>query len=153
MSQPSTLLPSANPSPAAAPDPLELYIRWSAYDKLPFDGKPYYLLDPRDLLVLAHCGKLPTSNGFLALPIVLHLNSLTREAGNQINDKAQRYCGSDRRGYPRLPISTVELRYTRFTQNIHNRVFDILIESLYGPRVVLQLRMLRMPHRRTAPQP
>lgn len=78
-------------------------------------------MDPRGRVVLAYRGKLSTANGFLALPIVLRISSLTREAGNHIigpNDIL------------RLYISSAELRYTRFTRDIHNRVFEILIESL-----------------------
>lgn len=129
---PQKFPPGVTPSPATASDPLEPYTQWSAVDQLPLEGKPYYLLDPRGLVVLARRGKLSTVNGFLALPIVLRLSSLTREAGNQMigPHSTTIVIGED---IPRLHISTVELRYTRYTQDIHNRVFNILSESLYGP--------------------
>ena len=129
---PQKFPPGVTPSPAAASDPLEPYTQWSAVEQLPLEGKPYYLLDPRGLVVLARRGKLSTANGFLALPIVLRLSSLTREAGNQMIGPhgTTIVIGDD---IPRLHISTVELRYTRYTQDIHNRVFNILSESLYGP--------------------
>lgn len=129
---PQKFPPSMNPTPAAAADPLEPYTQWSAVDQLPAEGKPYFLLDPRGLVVLARRGKLSTASGFLALPIVLRLSSLTRETGNQMIGPhgAVVVIGED---IPRLHISTVELRYTRHTQDIHNRGFTILCESLYGP--------------------
>lgn len=98
-------------------------------------------------MVLARRGKLSTANGFLALPIVLRLSSLTREAGNQMIGPhgTTIVIGDD---IPRLHISTVELRYTRYTQDIHNRVFNILSESLYGPPAILLPRP--PPHQRTA---
>ena len=124
--------PGVAPSAAAASDPLEPYTQWSAVKQLPLNGKPYHLLDPRGLVVLARRGKLSTASGFLALPIVLRLSSLTREAGNQMIGPhgTTIVIGDD---IPRLHISTVELRYTRYTQDIHNRVFTILSEGLYGP--------------------
>lgn len=82
-------------------------------------------------MVLVHRGKLSTTNGLLALPTVLRLIHLMREARNQMigPNGTTVVIGDD---IPCLHISSVELRYTRFTQDIHNRVFDILIESLYA---------------------
>ncbi|CAG8880475.1 unnamed protein product, partial [Penicillium egyptiacum] len=41
-----------HPPTAAASDPLEPYVQWSALEQLPVEGKPYHLLDPRGLVVL-----------------------------------------------------------------------------------------------------
>lgn len=143
--------PGTDPSPATMTDPLDPYIWWSAYGKLTLEGQPYYLLDPRGLVVLARRGKLSAVNGFLALPVVLRLSSLMREAGNQIigPNGTTVVIGDD---IPRLHVSTVKLRNTRFTQGIHNRVLTFSSSPSMALQVIPQPQMLRRLHRRTIPQ-
>ncbi|KAJ5517821.1 SNF2-like protein [Penicillium expansum] len=127
--------PGTDPSPATMTDPLDPYIRWSAYG----------------LVVLARRGKLSAVNGFLALPVVLRLSSLMREAGNQIigPNGTTVVIGDD---IPRLHVSTVKLRNTCFTQGIHNRVLTLSLSPSMALQVIPQPQMLRRLHRRTIPQ-
>ena len=75
-------------------------------------------------------GKLSAANPFYILPIILRFTSLTREAGNQMmgSNGTTNVIGE-------VITRTVELRYSRSTYNVHNSVFDTLVDDTLPPPV------------------
>lgn len=125
-----TTQPEAAGSAEVSTD-LSDYQMWSARTELPSDNRPYHLISPAGLISLSRKGHLTSRVGFDALPILLRLTCLCREPGHTmigVNGDSVIISGD----IPNLAITTVELRYTRTTQVIHDHIYYRLIDNLYG---------------------